>query len=60
MFESVTGWFEKIMNRIPSELACAMLAGVLVNFGIDVFNFMNELPLVIGLMVLMYFLGKRF
>ncbi|AZN34882.1 benzoate/H(+) symporter BenE family transporter [Pseudoalteromonas sp. Xi13] len=56
----VTGWFEKIMNRIPSELACAMLAGVLVTFGIDVFNFMNELPLVIGLMVLMYFLGKRF
>lgn len=56
----ITGWFEKIMNRIPSELACAMLAGVLVTFGIDVFNFMNELPLVIGLMVLMYFIGKRF
>ncbi|ASM51818.1 benzoate membrane transport protein [Pseudoalteromonas espejiana DSM 9414] len=56
----ITGWFEKIMNRIPSELACAMLAGVLVTFGIDVFNFMNELPLVIGLMVLIYFIGKRF
>ena len=56
----ITGWFEKIMNRIPSELACAMLAGVLVTFGIDVFNFMNGMPLVIGLMVLMYFIGKRF
>ena len=56
----VTGWFEKIMNRIPSELACAMLAGVLVTFGIDVFNFMNDMPLVIGLMVVMYFIGKRF
>ncbi len=56
----ITGWFEKIMNRIPSELACAMLAGVLVTFGIDVFNFMNDMPLVIGLMVLMYFIGKRF
>ena len=56
----ITGWFEKIMNRIPSELACAMLAGVLVTFGIDVFNFMNDMPLVIGLMVLVYFLGKRF
>ncbi|WP_331461419.1 benzoate/H(+) symporter BenE family transporter [Pseudoalteromonas sp. SWXJZ94C] len=55
----ITGWFEKIMNRIPSELACAMLAGVLVTFGIDVFNFMNGMPLVIGLMVLMYFIGKR-
>lgn len=56
----ITGWFEKIMNRIPSELACAMLAGVLVTFGIDVFNFMNNMPLVIGLMVLTYFIGKRF
>ena len=56
----ITGWFEKIMNRIPSELACAMLACVLVTFGIDVFNFMNDMPLVIGLMVLVYFVGKRF
>ena len=56
----ITGWFEKIMNRIPSELACAMLAGVLVTFGIDVFNFMNDMSLVIGLMVLTYFIGKRF
>lgn len=56
----VTGWFEKVMNRIPSELACAMLAGVLVTFGIDVFNFMNELPLMIGLMVLVYCIGKRY
>lgn len=26
----ITGWFEKIMERIPSQIACAMLAGVLV------------------------------
>jgi benzoate membrane transport protein len=56
----ITGWFEKIMNRIPTELACAMLAGVLVTFGVDVFNFMNELPVVIGIMVVVYLLGKRF
>ncbi|CAI89160.1 benzoate/H(+) symporter BenE family transporter [Pseudoalteromonas translucida] len=56
----MTGWFEKVMNRIPSELACAMLAGVLVTFCIDVFNFMNELPLMIGLMVLVYCIGKRY
>ena len=60
LVSGITGWFEKIMNRIPSELACAMLAGVLVTFGIDVFNFMNDLPLVIGLMVVVYFIGKRF
>jgi len=60
LVSGITGWFEKIMNRIPSELACAMLAGVLVTFGIDVFNFMNDMPLVIGLMVVVYFIGKRF
>ena len=60
LVSGITGWFEKIMNRIPSELACAMLAGVLVTFGLDVFNFMNDMPLVIGLMVVVYFIGKRF
>ncbi|MBQ4833672.1 benzoate/H(+) symporter BenE family transporter [Pseudoalteromonas sp. MMG010] len=60
VLSGITGWFEKIMNKIPTELACAMLAGVLVTFGIDVFNFMNELPLIIALMVLVYLIGKRF
>jgi len=55
----ITGWFEKVMQRIPSQIACAMLAGVLVTFGIDVFNFMAEKPLLIGVMVLVYLLSKR-
>lgn len=55
----ITGWFAKIMQRIPSQLACAMLAGVLVTFGIDVFNFMAKTPLLIGVMVLVYLLCKR-
>jgi benzoate membrane transport protein len=29
----VTGWFERMMNRIPMAIASALLAGVLVNFG---------------------------
>ncbi|KTF16959.1 benzoate/H(+) symporter BenE family transporter [Pseudoalteromonas sp. H105] len=55
----VTGWFEKVMQRIPSQIACAMLAGVLVTFGIDVFNFMGDKPMLIGAMVLTYLLCKR-
>lgn len=55
----ITGWFEKVMQRIPSQIACAMLAGVLVTFGIDVFNFMAEKPLLIGVMVFVYLLSKR-
>ena len=32
-----TGWFERAMQRLPLPLASAMLAGVLLRFGLDVF-----------------------
>jgi benzoate membrane transport protein len=32
-----TGWFERLMNRIPISIAAGMLAGVLLRFGLDVF-----------------------
>ena len=34
----VTGWFERVMNRIPMELASALLAGVLARFGLQAFD----------------------
>lgn len=55
----VTGWFEKIMNRIPVALASALLAGVLAQFGLDAFAAAHTaLPLVL-LMLGTYLLGKR-
>lgn len=36
-----TGWFERLMNRIPNSLAAGMLAGVLLRFGLDVFTAMQ-------------------
>ncbi|MGB3138742.1 MAG: benzoate/H(+) symporter BenE family transporter, partial [Nodosilinea sp.] len=32
-----TGWFERLMNRIPLSIAAGMLAGVLLRFGLDIF-----------------------
>ena len=32
-----TGWFERVMNRIPMALASALLAGVLARFGLQAF-----------------------
>ncbi len=29
-----TGWFERVMNRIPMAIAAALLAGVLARFGL--------------------------
>jgi len=56
----ITGWFEKLMNKIPYQLATAMLAGVLINFGIDVFNQMNNAPLLIFVMFVVYIVSRRF
>ncbi|MEY4235765.1 MAG: benzoate transporter BenE, partial [Pseudomonadota bacterium] len=56
----VTGWFEKLMNRIPPALASALLAGALARFGLSGFSAaQTALPLVL-LMLMTYLLGKRF
>jgi benzoate membrane transport protein len=56
----VTGWFEKLMNRIPPALASALLAGALARFGLSGFSAaQTALPLVL-LMLITYLLGKRF
>jgi benzoate membrane transport protein len=55
----VTGWFEKVMNRIPVAIASALLAGVLARFGIEAFAAAKTaLPLLL-LMLAIYLLGKR-
>jgi benzoate membrane transport protein len=55
-----TGWFERLMNRIPVALASALLAGVLARFGLAGFAAaQSALPLVV-LMLLTYLAGKRF
>ncbi|MDB5847008.1 MAG: hypothetical protein JWP29_760, partial [Rhodoferax sp.] len=55
----VTGWFERIMQRIPVALASALLAGVLARFGLQAFAAaQTALPLVL-LMLAVYLLGKR-
>jgi benzoate membrane transport protein len=56
----VTGWFERVMNRIPVAIASALLAGVLARFGLHAFMAaQTALPLVV-LMLLSYLLMKRF
>ncbi|MEY8250945.1 MAG: benzoate/H(+) symporter BenE family transporter, partial [Colwellia sp.] len=44
---------------IPFQLASAMLGGILVNFGIDVFNQMNEEPLLVIAMLFTYLICKQ-
>lgn len=54
-----TGWFERAMNRIPMEIATALLAGVLARFGLDAFAAaQTALPLVL-VMLGTYLLARR-
>ena len=54
-----TGWFERIMKRIPVAVASALLAGVLARFGLSGFAAaQTALPLVM-VMLLTYLVGKR-
>ena len=54
-----TGWFEKLLGRIPMPIASALLAGVLTRFGLDAFvALQSALGLVLS-MLLAYLVGRR-
>ncbi|MDD2852604.1 MAG: benzoate/H(+) symporter BenE family transporter [Desulfuromonadaceae bacterium] len=55
----VTGWVEMLMKHIPKSLAAAMLAGVLLRFGLGVFVSLNSQLWLVTLMLLIFFAGKR-
>ena len=54
----ITGFFERIMNKIPIGLASGMLAGVLIHFSLDVFVSLEKEPLIVSLMILTYIVGR--
>ncbi len=55
----VTGWFERLMQRIPMPLANALLAGVLARFGLDAFGALKSDVVLVLLMLVTYLLGRR-
>ncbi len=56
----VTGWFEKLIGRIPMPIANALLAGVLARFGLDAFVALKSAFAMVLLMLLAYLVGRRF
>jgi benzoate membrane transport protein len=54
-----TGWFERAMARIPLALAAAMLAGVLLRFGLDVFVAMKTQFFMVFAMFCGYLVARR-
>ncbi len=56
----VTGWFERAMRKIPETLGAAMLAGVLLRFGLDAFSAAQTELLLVLAMLLTYLVARRF
>lgn len=55
----VTGWFERVMDRIPQALAQALLAGVLARFALQAFTAAQTALGLVLLMLGTYLLGRR-
>ncbi|ANN76202.1 benzoate/H(+) symporter BenE family transporter [Bordetella flabilis] len=56
----VFGWVDPIARRIPPQIASAMLAGVLLNFGVGVFGAMGRQAALVLPMALAYLAFKRY
>ena len=55
----VTGLFQLMMDRIPRPVVSAMLAGILMRFGVDVFGYLKSAPLLAGVMIAAYLAARR-
>lgn len=54
----VSGLFDRLMRWIPLPIACAMLVGVLFNFGVAIFTSLESSPVVVCVMLLAYLFSK--
>jgi benzoate membrane transport protein len=54
-----TGWFERVLDRIPMPIASALLAGVLTRFGLDAFLALKSALTLVLLMLAAYLVGRR-
>ncbi len=54
-----SGWFERLMSKIPLPLASALLAGVLARFALDAVGAVAHAPVLVLAMTLAYLLGRR-
>lgn len=55
-----TGWFERVMNKIPMAIASALLAGVLARFGLQAFLAAQTALALVLSMLATYLFARRF
>ena len=60
MVSGLTGSFERISKIIPSGIAAAMLAGILLQFCLEIFTYIQQEFVLVISMCIVYLLGRRF
>lgn len=55
----VTGYLDKILKMIPHSIAAGMMAGILFQFGLDLFIAIDTMPFIVFSMLICYLLAKR-
>lgn len=53
-----SGGFQRLMEWVPRHLAAAMLAGILVRFGMDAFTSMQTQPLLVAAMLATWLIAR--
>lgn len=56
----LSGVFDRLLRWVPASLASALLAGVLLRFGIEAFAVVSPAPTLVLPMILAFFVGRRF
>jgi benzoate membrane transport protein len=59
-FTGFLGVFDRVMQRLPAALASAMLAGVLLRFGLDAFRGLASNAWLVLAMFVIYLVARRF
>jgi benzoate membrane transport protein len=55
----LSGWFDQLTRKIPLPIAAAMLAGIMLKFGLDIFTSLRTSPMLVLLMIGVFLLAKK-
>lgn len=55
----ISGYFDKLLRWIPPEIAAGMMAGILFQFGLGLFDASDKMPWIVLSMLLVFLISKR-
>lgn len=59
LITGLSGLFDTLTKRIPLPIAAAMLAGILLQFGLGIFTSLKASPLLVASMFVVFIIAKR-